>query len=93
MVGHDNSGLTGADVHALAVAPGTSPQPPATVYAGTGGGVFRTTDGGATWLATKTTYYGGAYKTTSTLADNVFVGSRAGKPHKTASAAHPSCSG
>jgi photosystem II stability/assembly factor-like uncharacterized protein len=34
-------------VDSLAVAPGE----PQTVYAGTGGGVFKTTDGGATWQA------------------------------------------
>lgn len=43
-----NTGLSNTDVRAVAV----NPASPSTVYAGTyGGGVFRSTDGGATWKA------------------------------------------
>lgn len=38
-------GGAGADVRALAIDPGS----PTTVYAGTAGGVYKTTNGGATW--------------------------------------------
>jgi hypothetical protein len=65
----------GMDVRALAIHPATPhSQTPTVVYAGTGGGVFRTVDGGTTWQDTTATYYGGAYKTTSGLADNLFAG-------------------
>ena len=41
-------------VDALAIAP----QDPQTVYAGTGGGIFKTTDGGATWQAVNSGLFG-----------------------------------
>jgi hypothetical protein len=43
-----NLGLTSLDVAVLAIDPAS----PATVYAGTAAGVFRSTDAGATWLGT-----------------------------------------
>ena len=46
-----NSGLTDHDVQCLAI----DPKSPATLYAGTyEGGVFRSTDSGATWTAVNT---------------------------------------
>ena len=52
-----NSGLTIEDVRAIAVAP-TSPN---TVYAALIGGVYRSTDGGATWTKTPTTGLTGSF--------------------------------
>ena len=43
-------GPHGGNVHALAIDPIT----PSTLYAGTGGGVFKSTDAGATWSAANT---------------------------------------
>src|SRR5262245_64270299 len=40
-----NTGLGNLDIRSLAVDPAN----PSTVYAGTGNGVFKSTDGGATW--------------------------------------------
>ena len=45
-----NTGLTNLSVNALAIDPTT----PATLYAGTNGGVFRSTDSGGTWAAFNT---------------------------------------
>jgi hypothetical protein len=45
-----NTGLTISSVRALALDPTT----PSTLYAGTGGGVFKSTDGGAHWSAVNT---------------------------------------
>lgn len=45
-----NNGLYGGSVTALAVNPDT----PATLYAGTNGGVFKSTNGGANWAAINT---------------------------------------
>ena len=45
-----NTGLTGTTVHALAIDPAT----PATLYAGTDGGVFKSTNGGGNWSAVNT---------------------------------------
>src|SRR5205823_14592254 len=45
-----SNGPEGGTVTALAI----DPQTPATLYAGTGGGVFKSTDGGATWSASYT---------------------------------------
>ena len=43
-----NAGLTGAFVNALAI----DPSAPQTIYAGMAGGVFKTTNGGASWTPT-----------------------------------------
>ena len=57
-------------VQALAIDPVT----PTMLYAGTdSGGVFRSTDGGVNWRAANNPYYGGAYKTTGTVAINVLL--------------------
>ena len=45
-----NIGLTDTRVYALAIDPAT----PATLYAGTGGGVFKSTNGGGEWRAFNT---------------------------------------
>jgi len=45
-----NTGLTNTYVRALAIDPDT----PTTLYAGTGGGVFKSTNGGANWSAVNT---------------------------------------
>ena len=45
-----NTGLTDTSVYALAIDPKT----PATLYAGTDGGVFKSTDGGMNWSAVNT---------------------------------------
>ena len=49
-LGAVNTGLTNTDVLALAIDPAT----PATLYAGTGGGVFKSTNGGGEWGAVNT---------------------------------------
>ena len=45
-----NTGLTDTEVYALAIDPTT----PATLYAGTYGGVFKSTNGGGDWSAVNT---------------------------------------
>ncbi len=47
-----NTGLTYSGTHVLALA--INPQTPDTLYAGTSGGVFKSTDGGTSWTARNT---------------------------------------